>query len=133
MGEAAALNALPGIWRGGRPAGDTARGLPTGNPQLDRELPGGGWPAALVELHCDAAGVGEMGLLGPVLRSIAAGGATILLFTPPALARMPVAPYAPALTAMGIDLNAVLVIRPAARHGRCRGRCPCAPASRIIR
>jgi protein ImuA len=109
----ASLADIKGLWRGGRPAVESTPGISTGFPPLDRELPGGGWPStALVELHCDTAGVGEVRFLLPAMRALTGAGGTVVLFTSPALARLPVVPYAPSLSGEGIDLARLLVIQP---------------------
>lgn len=99
----------PGLWRGG---GREARAtVPTGFHRLDECLPGGGWPlAALTEILVPAAGVGEIRLLLPALRSLAAARPEsprwIAWLAPPHL------PYAPALAAAGLDSSRMLVVRP---------------------
>jgi protein ImuA len=60
-----------------------AEAVPTGHAMLDNELPHGGWPAAsLTELLLREAGIGEMQLLRPALRTIAGKG-RIALVQPP--------------------------------------------------
>ena len=55
------------VWRGAAPAGE-APAVPTGFPLLDRELPGGGWPAGgLTELLGERQGIGELQLVLPAL------------------------------------------------------------------
>lgn len=61
----------PALWRATQLASTTARCVPTGHPQLNAELPGGGWPLGnLIELLSAQAGVGEMRLLRPALAGI---------------------------------------------------------------
>jgi hypothetical protein len=101
----------PALWRGGD-AG-AAETLPTGFRALDARLPGGGWPlATLIELLVPAAGVGEIRLLLPALRSLTTvAGAEprwVAWLAPPYL------PYAPALADAGLDPSHMLVIRPRA-------------------
>ena len=49
--------------------------VPSGFPELDRALPGGGWPqGALTELLSDEEGIGELRLLLPALAAPGAGG-----------------------------------------------------------
>lgn len=97
---------VPGLWRGS----DLARerpGIATGYACLDRELPGGGWPAgALTELLHAHAGTGAMRLLFPALGALARGGAPVFLLEPPWL------PYAPAFAAAGIPPERLIVVRP---------------------
>jgi cell division inhibitor SulA len=103
----AALTALlhnPLVWRGDHLA-RTADAVPSGFPDLDRELPGGGWPkGGLTELLTDDEGIGELGLVLPALRHLVQGGAWIALVAPPHL------PYAPAFAGRGIDPARVVVI-----------------------
>jgi cell division inhibitor SulA/protein ImuA len=98
------------VWRGAalsRPASV----LPSGFPDLDAELPGGGWPGAgLTEILCNNHGIGELGLLLPALAALTAAGKRIAWLAPPHL------PYAPALAAAGIDLAHLVVIRAPGRR-----------------
>jgi hypothetical protein len=100
----------PALWRGGD-AGAPGT-VSTGYRALDARLPGGGWPlATLVELLVPAAGVGEVRLLLPALRSLTAAGTEprwVAWLAPPHL------PYAPALADAGLDPARMLVIRPRA-------------------
>lgn len=92
------------VWRGDSLATSAAPGLPTGYPVLDAALPGGGWPpGALSELLLPHAGVGELGLLLPLLGRLPPDrwGACI---APPGL------PYAPALAAAGVPLGRLLLV-----------------------
>ena len=64
------------IWRADeRPADEIAGpALASGFAELDRELPGGGWPQGqLTELLLDDAGIGELSLLAPALAQLAHG------------------------------------------------------------
>jgi len=110
------------IWR----ADDLSQSNPagvvsSGSAELDAELPGGGWPqGALTELLVDLPGSGELSLLAPALARIAAAGLPCVWTLPceqpargpVALADAPV-PYAPALSAAGIDLNRSIFVQPA--------------------
>jgi protein ImuA len=100
------LCALP-LWRADRladTARDAAAARPTGFAALDAELPGGGWPpAGLTELLLAAPGHGELRLLAPML---AAHRATTLWIAPPLL------PYAPALAALGLPAQRLVVVQP---------------------
>jgi len=89
--------------------------LPSGFAALDAELPGGGWPrGALTELLVDGAGLGEISLLLPALRTLCGNagkgdeGGWSLLVAPPH------PPYAPTWAAAGLDLARLLVVAPAA-------------------
>lgn len=90
------LSASLPLWRAHQVAAAStdAPARSTGFPALDAVLPGGGWPGnALTELLLDAPGAGELRLLAPVL---AAATAPVLWVAPPLV------PYAPALTALGL-------------------------------
>src|SRR5262245_33166746 len=107
------ISEINGVWRGGRPAGEDLGGLKSGFSELDKELPGAGWPTnAVVELHCDTPGVGEMRLLMPALERLTSTGQAVMLFTSPTLAKLPVVPHAPALTSQNVDLSRLYVARP---------------------
>lgn len=84
----------------------------TGRVALDARLPGGGWPtASLVEVLLDCAGLGEIQLFVPALvesQRNAGGAASWLVWIGP-----PYEPYAPALAQEGIELEHLLVVRPA--------------------
>jgi len=84
----------------------TRTALPSGFAELDANLPGGGWRSgAIAELMSDAMGIGELGLLMPVLSSLARAGRYIAWIAPPYL------PYAPALAQRGLPLERVLLVR----------------------
>jgi hypothetical protein len=101
-----ALLARPDIRRGGDLARVASASVSTGFPQLDAELPGGGWPTgSLAELLPSHAGIGELRILGPALAALARAGKRLAWIAPPYL------PYAPALAAAGIDLAQVLIVR----------------------
>ncbi|HSF47899.1 MAG TPA: translesion DNA synthesis-associated protein ImuA [Burkholderiales bacterium] len=103
----AQLSALlnhPAIWRGGELA-RVADGIPTGFPELDALLPGGGWPnGALTELLIERQGIGELSLLTPALAKVSQAGRTLAFVAPPYL------PYAPALARGGIALDELFLI-----------------------
>ena len=101
----------PALWRGGDAGAPET--VPTGFRALDTRLPGGGWPlSTLIELLVPAAGVGEIRLLLPALRSLTtvtgAEPRWVAWLAPPHL------PYAPALADAGLDPSRMLVIRPRA-------------------
>ncbi len=108
----AALLHHPLVWRGDQLArADDA--VCSGFPELDRELPGGGWPKrALTELLHDSQGIGEIRLLLPALGRLARSGETIVLVAPPHV------PYAPAFAACGIEPARLFVV--AAAEGKDR-------------
>ncbi len=83
----------------------------TGLQALDARLPGGGWPtASLVEVLLETAGLGEVQLFLPALVECQhrSGEASWLVWIAP-----PHEPYAPALAQQGIELDRLLVVRPA--------------------
>src|SRR5687767_11700190 len=100
------------IWRGGSFA-RLAAALPSGYGELDRELPGGGWPTGgLTELCGSHEGIGELALLMPALARLTAAGKRVLWLAPPHL------PYAPALAVAAESSRAFAVLfrPPAAAH-----------------
>ena len=96
----------PELWQ----AGQLQRAcptLPSGFPDLDAHLPGGGWPrAGLAEMILPTAGVGELTLLATALAEASVGERWILWIRPPFI------PYAPGLRAQGITLERVLIVAP---------------------
>ncbi len=100
----------PALWLADRlaQAASAATVRPTGFAALDAELPGGGWPAAgLTELLLAAPGSGELrllaqGLLAPGLEQ----GGSVLCIAPPFI------PYAPALRALCLPLERLLLVTP---------------------
>jgi hypothetical protein len=98
------------VWRGGA-VSCAAPAVPSGFASLDRELPGGGWPAgALTEILGGREGVGELQLVLPALAALSWAGKRIVWLAPPHL------PYAPALAAAGIDLAHLAVVRAPGRR-----------------
>jgi hypothetical protein len=94
------------LWRADRlaDAASDAPVRPTGFAALDAELPGGGWPTnALIELLQSAPGAGELRLLAP---SLATTTAPLLWVAPP------LRPYAPALAALGLRPERLVVLDP---------------------
>ena len=106
--------ANPRVWRGRDQAGRRA-GLASGYPELDRHLPGGGWPReSLTEVLTEYYGIGELRLLMPALARLSTETST-QDFTEPgwiAWVAPPFQPYPPALQQCGIDLSRVLIVRP---------------------
>lgn len=98
------------VWRGDALARLPEAGIATGYPELDAELPGGGWPAGcLTEFLADRQGIGELTLLLPALRHLSADGGWLALVAPPCL------PHAPAWAAAGVALERLVVVQ-AGRH-----------------
>jgi len=99
------------VWRGGAPAQSAVPAVPSGFATLDRELPGGGWPAgALSEILCASEGIGELQLVLPALVTLSRAGGRIAWLAPPHL------PYAPALAAAGLCLEFLTVVRAPGRR-----------------
>ena len=96
----------PGIWRGGQCAQTAGGAVPTGFADLDKQLPGGGWPrGALTEILVEREGIGELRLLIPALVRLSRESGWLVWVAPPHV------PYAPALTAAGIGLKRLLMVR----------------------
>ena len=94
------------IWRGDTLASLPGNTIPSGHPELDAELPGGGWPRGnLTEILVDRSGLGEMSLLLPALARLSAEGGWLALVAPPWL------PHAPAWVAAGLVLERLVVVR----------------------
>jgi len=97
------LNRTPQLWRGTR--NTRTRILASGHAQLDAVLPGGGWPVgALIELLHAQAGIGELRLILPALRSLQHAHRRIVFVRPP------YQPYAPALSRAQLCLEQLLFI-----------------------
>src|SRR5258708_21296398 len=93
----AALLERPDIWRGDSLSRAGTPAVPSGFPELDAELPGGGWPAgALTEILPAHRGIGELRLLGPPLAALSKRA----LRLPPTAPPPPPSP--PALAPAGI-------------------------------
>lgn len=93
------------VWRGDALARLPQAGVASGYPELDAELPGGGWPLGeLTELLAARSGIGEVSLLLPALARLSAAGGWLALVAPP------FRPHAPAWQAAGIDLGRLLVV-----------------------
>ena len=99
------------VWRGGSVAQSQVRAEPSGHAGLDRELPGGGWPAGtLTEILCASHGIGELQLVLPALAALSRAQGRIAWLAPPHL------PYAPALAAAGLRLELLTVVRAPGRR-----------------
>lgn len=104
----------PRVWRGQHQAQRKA-GLASGYPELDRYLPGGGWPPeALTEILTEQYGIGELRLLMPALARLSAEDPRSDCSEPGWIAWVapPFQPYPPALQQSGIDLSRMLIVRP---------------------
>ena len=101
------------MWRG-KVATAARAVIPTGFCELDRALPGGGWPlGAITEILVDGYGIGELGLLMPALAALtkedpAKPKKWVAWIAPPFM------PYAPALQQHGVNIDRVLMIHPTA-------------------
>src|SRR3954465_1568346 len=102
------------IWRGqalGSFSRTVSPTVSTGYANLDRELPGSGWPTgALTEVLGLQEGIGELQLVLPALARLTTAGKRIVWLAPPHL------PYAPALAAAGVDLTHLAVVRAPGRR-----------------
>ena len=68
----------PAIWRGNDCAPEPAS-LATGFTELDRALPGGGWPrGALTEIALEREGIGELRVALPALARLQAEGRSVV-------------------------------------------------------
>jgi cell division inhibitor SulA/protein ImuA len=103
------------VWRG-KVAAIARPAIPTGFAELDRHLPGGGWPiGAVTEIFIDEYGVGELALLMPALAALTKADPAkpqkwVAWVAPPFV------PYAPALQQHGVDIDRLLMIHPTAGH-----------------
>jgi hypothetical protein len=109
------------LWRADEVEDSGGPVLASGFAELDRALPGGGWPQGqLVELLTDDAGIGELSLLAPALAQLAQIRRCTVWVLPVDAARgasrSPEAqtiPYAPALATAGLDLARTIFVKPA--------------------
>lgn len=94
------------VWKRSSKVGVLREHLPTGFPELDNNLPGGGWPVgALTEILLDREGIGELRLVISALASLSRDDRWIVWIAPPYI------PYAPALSRWGVELSRVLLVR----------------------
>jgi len=97
---------LPGVWRADQLGHGGVASLPSTFADLDAQLPGGGWPLGmLTELIAREPGIGELRLVIPVLRRLTRERKVAILLGPPHV------PYAPALSAFGIDLDHLIIVQ----------------------
>lgn len=103
----------PAVWRGNSCARVAVPSIPSGFPELDAVLPGGGWPAgALTEIYAERPGIGEMQLFMPAAARLTSAGRWITWIAPPHI------PYAPALAACGIRLSRLIWVRASSAEER---------------
>jgi len=96
------------VWRAGQLARFATPVFPSGFAALDAQLPGAGWPGAmLTELISREPGIGELRLLVPLLRRLTQERRFTIMLGPPQI------PYAPALAAYGIDPDYLLIVEAA--------------------
>lgn len=107
------LLANPRLWRG-REQAHAVPGLASGYAELDRHLPGGGWPQqALTEILIEQYGIGELQILMPALARLSNGNLEAgadpgwIAWVAP-----PLQPYPPALQQWNINLERMLIVRP---------------------
>ena len=94
------------VWCGDTLASLPEATIPSGHPELDAELPGGGWPRGnLTEFLVDRGGLGELSLLLPALAQLSAAGGWLALVAPPWL------PHAPSWAAAGVVPERLVVVR----------------------
>ena len=95
-----------GVWRGSELASQVSETLSSGWPELDAELPGGGWPRrSLTEILTSQPAVMEWRLIGRALGSVVAAGGEIVLIGPPRL------PHLPGLAHEGLDQKRLILIQ----------------------
>ena len=83
-------------------------GSSTGFPELDNALQNRGWPeGALIEILSNKYGIGELRLLAPSLLHLEQTKALWTVWINP-----PYLPYAPALEAIGLDVERTLLVHP---------------------
>ncbi len=100
----------PALWLGHQMGRSPEQTLSSGFAELDRQLPGGGWPRrVLTELLLGHPGVGEIRLLSACLVATQRAGRLVMLFDPPA------ALSAWALADHGFDVEQLLIINTRAR------------------
>ncbi|HVW63807.1 MAG TPA: translesion DNA synthesis-associated protein ImuA [Nitrosospira sp.] len=102
------------IWRGSATGVPPDQVVPSGFEELDKALPGGGWPIGnLTELLLPTEGLGEIGLLSRMLAQATQAGRHVLLVSPPHV------PYMPAWENLGMDSRRIVIVK------------ACTPAERL--
>jgi hypothetical protein len=103
--RATRLEQLAQICRSGRDGLPPPHIEPTGLPDLDAALPGGGWQSGtIVELMPTHTGIGELRVLMPALASVTSAERHIALIAPPYV------PYAPAFLQQGVRLERTWIV-----------------------
>jgi hypothetical protein len=99
------------LWRAADLARVSQETVSSGFAALDAELPGGGWPVgALTELELAHEGIGELRMLGRALAALSRDSQRLAWIAPPHR------PFAPALSAAGIDLANLVIVRTASQR-----------------
>ncbi|MES2932351.1 MAG: translesion DNA synthesis-associated protein ImuA, partial [Pseudomonadota bacterium] len=100
------LASLPdSIWLGDKMGSYRPKPISSGYPELDQQLPNGGWPpSVLTELLLANPGIAELRLLAPTLSRITQAGKTVVLLAPPHI------PFAAALAELGINMSKITLI-----------------------
>jgi protein ImuA len=94
------------IWRGNATGISPGQVVSSGIDELDKALPGGGWPAGnLTELLLPIEGLGEIGLLSRMLEQATQAGRHVLLVSPP------YTPYMPAWKNLGMDSRRIVIVK----------------------
>lgn len=110
------LNAASNLSTLHRPANSDWHGtdaLPTGFTALDNALYGAGWPLrGSIEILSDSCGLGAMGLFLPAMQKLSEQKRWQAFIAPPHT------PYAPLLSARGIDTQQILMVHPKNREER---------------
>lgn len=95
----------PQVWRLGDLKTKGQLSVPTGFPQLDRELPDNGWPlSCLIEMLCDDEGIGEISILLPSFTASHKQGKPTIVIAPKYFL------YPLAWEAAGVDLKKIWII-----------------------
>jgi len=80
----------PGVWRGSELGSELGDSVSTGWPELDAQLPGGGWPCrAISELLAPQPGIVEWRVLGGAMRQVVERKGQIVLVGPPKQPHLP--------------------------------------------
>ena len=97
-----------GLWRASSIDCVYKQSCSSGYAQLDRQLPGSGWPTdGVTEILHDQYGIGEFRILAPALARLSHEQSRWLLLVSP-----PYIPYPPALAQAGVDLTNILITQP---------------------
>jgi protein ImuA len=94
------------VWRANELGHGRTAVVATGFAALDAELPDGGWPSgSMTEILQSQPGLLEWRLAGPCLRSLVAGGRSVVLIGPPK------PPHLPGLRHLGLNENCLVWIK----------------------